>query len=156
MSTFSKRFSRFFLIAFLGFFLAACSSDEPTFKESDGTSLKFSALKGKWVVLNYWAKWCASCLKEIPQLNAFSQNYAKTVAVIGVSFDDLSAEQLKQLSTQLNIQYPLLVDKPNDYLHIGVISVVPTTIILNPAGHVAKTLLGPQTQESLQQAIGIE
>lgn len=136
--------------------LVACSSNEPTFKESNGNSLKFSALKGKWVVLNYWAKWCASCLKEIPQLNAFSQKYAKTVAVIGVSFDDLSAEQLEELSSQLTIQYPLLVDKPNDYLHIGAISVVPTTIILNPAGRVVKTLLGPQTQSSLKQAIGIE
>ena len=140
------------LSVFLAFCFVACSS-EPSFQDNHGHSLRFSTLKGKWVVINYWAKWCHSCLREIPDLNQFSQQYAKQLVVLGVSYDDLTLQQLNQLADELSIDYPLLVDKPDQYLKTGVISVVPTTIILDRQGHVVAKLLGPQTVASLKKVM---
>ncbi len=133
-------------------FLVACSSDTD-FQDSQGNSIHFSDFKGKWVILNYWAKWCHACIAEIPVLNEFSRTYADNVVVIGVSYDDLSAQQLNQLANELGITYPLLLNKPNRYLKLGVISVVPTTVILNPQGKLESTLLGPQTKDSLKKSL---
>ena len=70
-----------------------------------------------------------------------------------MSYDDFTLQQLNQLADELSIDYPLLVDKPDQYLKTGVISVVPTTIILDRQGHVVAKLLGPQTVASLKKVM---
>lgn len=140
-------------ILILLFLLTACSSPEPGFHDNEGHVIKFSDLKGKWVVINYWAKWCHACLGEIPDLNQFSHQYSRSVVVLGVSYDDLTSQQANQQAEALSIDYPLLVDKPDQYLKLKTISVVPTTIIIDPQGHVVARLPGPQTVASLKQAM---
>lgn len=135
------------------FLLSACSQSEPVFYEISGKQIQFSHYHGKWVIINYWAKWCRSCIEEIPMLNAFYQQNKNSVVVLGVNYDSLPAEDLKYLVKQLNIEFPVLQQDPGEYLKLGVITAVPTTIIINPQGKVVKSLLGPQTAVSLAKAI---
>jgi len=138
------------------FLLVGCHSNEPTFRDTQGHTIKFSQFRGKWVILNYWAKWCHSCQSEIAEFNAFYRKYQDKIVVIGVSYDILPEPELKHVIQDFKIEYPILMQNPADYLQIDAINFVPTTIIINPRGRVVQQLAGPQTVRSLSEATHVE
>ena len=135
-----------FLYLLLALALTACSG-EPAPRD------KLSELRGRWVVINYWAEWCKPCIKEIPELNELAREYPD-LAVVGVNFDGAEGEELANQISQLGIAFPVLAEDPAARLGIPRPAVLPTTLILDPQGKLAQTLVGPQTLESLAQAVG--
>jgi thiol-disulfide isomerase/thioredoxin len=129
--------------------LTACGSDKP----QTHTTLDLGALQGQWVVVNYWAKWCKPCIKEIPELNALDSKYPQ-VAVFGVNYDGVTGDELAQQVDELNIGFPTLPQDPATELGTDRPMVLPTTLVLNPDGRLVQTLVGPQTLESLVLATG--
>ena len=131
--------------------LAACSS-EPSFRVADGSSLRFSDLHGEWVVLNYWAEWCAPCRDEIPELNELRQQGSERgveIRVLGVNYDGLEGADLDAVMQRMEIEFPVLVDDPRKNFPIGRAEVLPMTVVIDPNGAVKAVLSGPQTAESL-------
>ena len=131
--------------------LAACSS-EPSFRVADGSSLRFSDLHGEWVVLNYWAEWCAPCREEIPELNELRQQGSERgveIRVLGVNYDGLQGADLDAVMQRMEIEFPVLVDDPRESFRIGRAEVLPMTVLIDPQGTVQVVLSGPQTAESL-------
>ena len=63
------------LAALLMVLMASCSAPETPQQGNTVTALNKSEYAGRWVVINYWAKWCKPCIKEIPELNALDQKY---------------------------------------------------------------------------------
>ena len=114
--------------------------------------LPLEQLRGQWVVINYWAIWCKPCIQEIPELNAL--NELPEVTVLGVNYDGAAAEELRQQTEQLGIAFDVLATDPANELGMDRPVVLPTTLILDPAGELRDTLVGPQTFESLAQATG--
>jgi thiol-disulfide isomerase/thioredoxin len=114
--------------------------------------LPLEQLRGQWVVINYWAIWCKPCIQEIPELNALDE--LPEVTVLGVNYDGAAAEELRQQIEQLDIAFEVLANDPASELGIDRPVVLPTTLILDPAGELRTTLVGPQTFESLAQATG--
>lgn len=139
------------LVLLLSLLLIACGNSDPTNRNVDSLSLE--ALRGQWVVINYWAKWCKPCIKEIPELNELDQHYSQ-VSVLGVNFDGASGVELEAQIQQLGIEFPILAQDPAPQLQIRRPMVLPTTLILNPEGKLVATLIGPQTLASLAQATG--
>ncbi|MEH6610400.1 MAG: TlpA disulfide reductase family protein [Halioglobus sp.] len=115
------------------------------------TSRTLEALRGQWVVINYWAKWCKPCIKEIPELNELDSSYA-SVTVLGVNYDGATGAELTEQTQRFGVEFVSLGEDPAALLQIPRPVVLPTTIILNPAGAVVQTLVGPQTLESLTLA----
>ena len=130
--------------------LLACSRQEAT-----APNLELEALRGQWVVINYWAIWCKPCIVEIPQLNALDTQYPQ-VTVLGVNYDGTSGAELEQQKQKLGMAFASLALDPAKQLGIPRPSVLPTTLILDPAGQLVTTLLGPQTLASLVQATAQE
>jgi thiol-disulfide isomerase/thioredoxin len=123
-------------------------------QDTHGKNTTFSALKGKWVLINYWAGWCTTCVEEIPEFNQFYQQHKKdSVVLFGVNFDSLPPFEQKNLITRLNIHYPNLLADPANDLRLGDITGVPVTFIFNPNGELVKTLFGGQTAKTLEEAI---
>lgn len=147
-------YSKWGLLALVAFLAGLWASNQLSydFKTLDGTKYKHSSLEGDIVLVNYFAEWCAPCLREIPELNEFYHQAGDKVKLFGVSFDNLSEEQLSALKNKYNIEFPLIsifeaefaFDKPQ-YL--------PATFIIKPSGEVAGQLLGEQTSKSLHEAI---
>jgi thiol-disulfide isomerase/thioredoxin len=138
------RFLAFFLCASL---LSACSEQFTTTGNRPGNPA-LEDFHGQWVVVNYWAKWCKPCIKEIPELNALNRDYPQ-VNVLGVNYDGASGEQLATQIQELKIGFPILASDPAVDLGLSRPVVLPTTLILNRAGEVTEILVGPQTLESL-------
>jgi len=130
--------------------LAACSQDNGPGDRTVSSS-SIANLRGQWVVINYWAKWCKPCIKEIPELNELDQHYSQ-VTVLGVNYDGATGEELATQLELLGVEFSMLTEDPAVGLGLPRPVVLPTTIILNPDGEVSQTLIGPQTKASLALA----
>jgi thiol-disulfide isomerase/thioredoxin len=135
----------------LGALLILATGCDQTLSPAADTARTIEALGGQWVVINYWAKWCKPCLKEIPELNELNSSY-DSVTVLGVNYDGATGAELAEQTRQFGVEFVSLDDDPAALLQIPRPVVLPTTIILNPAGAVVQTLVGPQTLESLTLA----
>lgn len=130
----------------------AIAHAEAVLHDLDGQKTPFASLQGKWVMINYWAGWCQTCLDEIPEFNRFYKKHYANVALYAVNYDALPAAKQKGLIRRFNILYPSLYD-PNNELKLGDITGVPVTFIFNPQGQLVKTLYGGQSAQALEQAI---
>jgi thiol-disulfide isomerase/thioredoxin len=149
MTTIRTIFLTFFLILVTTIAQAASA-----LYDLNNKAISLSSLKGHWVYINYWASWCQPCLEEIPELNGFYSRFkGKNVVVYGVNYDALPASKQQQLIRELGIQYPSLGGNPARALSLGDIRGVPVTFVFNPQGKLSKTLLGPQSVNSLKQAM---
>lgn len=117
----------------------------------DGESKQWREYKGQWVVVNYFAQWCAPCLREIPELNRFYRDN-KQIAILAISFDALDQQQLRDMQIQYNIEFPILATisaQPWDKMP----STLPHTLIISPEGKVVHQLKGEQTAAGLLSVI---
>lgn len=131
--------------------LSGCSKIE--LERNEGAPLVWSDLRGQWVLVNYWAEWCKPCLKEIPELNALSQNAA--ITVLGVNFDGISDAELSQLGERMGIGFDLLNQDPGPQFGWQTPIALPATLVINPKGELQQVLFGEQTQASIRAAIGM-
>ncbi|NCP63227.1 MAG: TlpA family protein disulfide reductase [Paraglaciecola sp.] len=117
------------------------------FTTLDGEHYRWQALHGQWVVVNYFAKWCAPCLREIPELNLFHQRHPH-IPLFALSYDPLDKEQLLTLKNEFAIDVAIISEIES--LPWGQMpAALPHTIIIDPSGHVVKHLSGEQSADSL-------
>ncbi|KTC84741.1 MULTISPECIES: TlpA disulfide reductase family protein [Legionella] len=127
-------------------------SSNAILKDIRGQSIPFDSLKGKWVLINYWANWCQPCLDEIAELNRFYKINSDRVALFAVNYDSPSLTQQIALVRKYHINYPSLRYNPARDLKIGDIRGVPATFVFNPKGQFKGALYGEQTLKSLNKA----
>jgi len=116
----------------------------------NGSNTNISDLDGNWIVINYWADWCAPCIKEIPELNEFAKEN-KDLIVYTFNFDQLEVEDLKPIAKKFDIQVPSLISHPRDIWGIPTPPAVPATFFINPNGEITSSLFRPQTKEDLNK-----
>jgi thiol-disulfide isomerase/thioredoxin len=116
----------------------------------NGEPLALSEFRGQWVVLNYWATWCAPCRKEIPELSELHQQ-REDITVLGIAYEDVDAEMFEEFLQEFFVSYPILVaDVYQPPQPFGAPRVLPTTIILDPSGRSVKAFLGPVTRQDIE------
>ncbi len=134
--------------------LAACSEGDQV-RLADGSGVQFEHWDGRWLIINYWAEWCAPCRKEIPELNLLHSERSQTGAVVlGVNYDGLTGENLATLVEEMDIEFPVLVEDPRLRWAVDQPAVLPSTLIINPDGELEQILVGPQHYEDFIAAIG--
>ena len=114
----------------------------------NGTNTSIDKLNGNWIVVNYWADWCAPCIKEIPELNEFADEN-NDVVVYTFNFDQLEVDDLKPIAKKFNIEVPSLLTHPRDIWGISTPPAVPATFFINPNGEISLSLFRPQTKDEL-------
>ncbi|MGD8559496.1 MAG: TlpA disulfide reductase family protein [Gammaproteobacteria bacterium] len=120
----------------------------------NGKTRSLAEFRGKWVVLNFWATWCPPCLKEIPELVDFHDEFKdKNAVVIGVDYEDIAVDELKEFTESYFMSYPILRTLPTSKTPFGVISGLPTTYLISPAGEVVARQSGPVTAKMIKDFI---
>lgn len=132
--------------------LVGCQKSDLVY--ADGREASFAQWEGRWVLINYWAEWCAPCRKEIPELNELHHERRTTgTVIVGVNYDGLVGEALTTLISQMDIEFPVLVADPRMRWEQPNPPVLPTTFLIDPDGNLAEVLVGPQTLDSLRAAV---
>lgn len=126
----------------IGYLRAPSLPDEaPPFQAVglDGQSYSKASLKGKKVILNFWAPWCGPCRAEIPMIRNYAENHPDVV-VLGIAVDG-RADSLAASAKELGITYPVVLS-PAKVIHDYKASSLPTTVILDEAGQVKLVHVG--------------
>jgi thiol-disulfide isomerase/thioredoxin len=115
-----------------------------------GGEIALSDYRGDWVVVNYWATWCAPCVKEMPELSELHEQRDGLV-VLGLAYEDVDDADFFEFLEKAPVSYPILkVDVYDPPQPFGAPKVLPTTIILDPSGKAVKAFLGPVTRASIE------
>ena len=130
--------------------LFACQKND--IEVFNGSNTNLDKLEGNWIVINYWADWCAPCIKEIPELNEFADEN-KDIFVFTFNFDHLDQEDLAPIAKKFNIEVPSLVTHPRDIWGIQTPPAVPATFFINPNGELSLSLFRPQTKDALNDVL---
>lgn len=115
-----------------------------TLKTMDGQSIDLSEQKGRVLLVNFWATWCAPCREEIPDLKALHSDLkSEGLTVIGVALDRKGREVVAPFAQKLEINYPIVIDNEGKAEGaFGPIPGLPTTIIVTPEGQITKRVVG--------------
>lgn len=136
--------------------LAGCGNDYGV--DQQGQKIAAERIDKHWLVINYWADWCAPCRAEIPGLNTLasqlkSQDQGKGATVLGVNFDGLQGDDLRQASKSLGIQFTVLANDPAPLYDLPTSEGLPATYIVDPKGQLRAKLLGEQTVAAVSQKL---
>ncbi len=132
----------------IGLILAGCAEDIGV--DQYGRKVAVERLEGQWLVINYWAQWCAPCRTEIPELNALEKQLKKqSVQVLGVNFDALQGEKLSKAAQDMGITFTVLAQDPAERYQLPRAEVLPVTYIVDDQGRMRERLLGEQTAAGL-------
>jgi len=119
----------------------------------DGKTFDVAALRGQWIVVNYWATWCGPCIKEMPELDELD-HAREDVTVIGLAFEETTPEDLKSFIAERKVSYAIAaVDVYAPPVAFAVPKGLPTTHLIGPDGELKQSFLGPVTRADLERAI---
>jgi thiol-disulfide isomerase/thioredoxin len=121
----------------------------------DGAVFDLAALRGKVVIINFWATWCSPCRAEMPQLDAFYKRHrARGLELLGLSVDD-AQDRDAVVRVMKNFSYPAALAAAARVNDFGAPIAVPMTWIIDAKGVVRARLLAGNaaTMQSLEQAV---
>ena len=136
----------------------SCKAEGPanldfTLKDMNGADYRMADLKGKVVLVNFWASWCAPCLAEIPEFVKVREAYHdQGFEIVGISTDD-TPEQLKAFAEKNKTNYPLLQVTAEVEEAFGPVFGLPTSVLVARDGSVCKRHFGPLSKEQLEKEL---
>lgn len=128
----------------------------PSFALTDlqGRVHTLAMYRGKWVLLNLWATWCAPCVAEMPMLQSLHDARAD-LAVIGLAVDGQDGERLSRFAAKLKISYPLVAGNMKAAQQFTARG-YPTSILYNPAGQAVLVKEGALVVNEVLAAMEVE
>jgi thiol-disulfide isomerase/thioredoxin len=113
----------------------------------DGKNLKLSDLRGKAVLLNFWATYCGPCKIEMPWFVELQNEYGpQGFQIIGVAMDDASTEDIAKFAKEMGVNYPILLGKESVGVSYGGVNALPTTFFLDRDGKLIAREFGLQSR----------
>jgi cytochrome c biogenesis protein CcmG, thiol:disulfide interchange protein DsbE len=121
----------------------------------DGGTWRMEDHRGQVVLVNYWATWCGPCWEETPGLVRLSRELgSKELAVVGVSIDEGGKGKVQQFVDEFHVSYPVALQEPMSQMARGMAG-VPTTILVDRQGRVAKTYVGQVDERDFRKDVQV-
>jgi thiol-disulfide isomerase/thioredoxin len=125
----------------------------------DGKAMKLSDLRGKGVLLNFWATYCGPCKIEMPWFVELQKEYGpQGFQIVGVAMDDASNEDIAKFVKEMGVNYPILLGKESVGQAYGGVGVLPTTFFVDRDGKLIDREFGLVSRsvfvENIKKALG--
>ncbi len=113
-----------------------------TMRTLDGQRISLQDLRGKAVIVNFWATWCGPCRLETPWLQRVADRHGQDVVVIGILQDNAGDDEVRSFMSRQGAHYPIVRDSAEIEARMGGISVLPTTFYIGRDGAVVHAMSG--------------
>jgi len=126
----------------------------PAFALSDleGRSVSLGSLRGRPVLLNFFATWCPPCLAELPALEALAQAHPDCLQVVGIAESSGGADEIAAFARERGLTYPLLLDDGRAGASYSVV-MLPHSVLIDSGGRIAGTFEGRVTKSGVEKAV---
>ncbi|HZG60044.1 MAG TPA: thiol-disulfide oxidoreductase ResA [Anoxybacillus sp.] len=119
-------------------------------KTLEGKEIRLSELKGKKVILNFWATWCPPCQAEMPEMQNFYEKYNKDIEILAVNLtSEDSRDKVDSFIKEYGLTFPVVLDEKGDILTLYKISPIPTSYMIDSEGIIRHKYVGPMTYDQM-------
>jgi thiol-disulfide isomerase/thioredoxin len=153
------------LMLYLGFHMARRSSSTARLTQStvapdfsleslEGKSMRLSDLRGKAVLLNFWATWCGPCKIEMPWFVDLQKEYGtQGLQIVGVAMDEASKEDIAKFAKDMGVNYPILIGKEAVGDAYGGVPALPESFFIGRDGKVVDKIIGLKGKSEIEDSI---
>ncbi len=148
------KLKRIFPAACLLLFALNAVSSELALKDTQGRVHHLTDYRGKWVLVNFWATWCAPCLEELPDLAALYNAHKDTdLTVIGIAMEYPSPQVVLDFLKAHPLPYPVVLGDHKIAKQIGEVQALPTSYLFDQTGNLVSSQSGSVTRDSVEKYI---
>lgn len=130
-------------------------ADDWTLKDKDGVSYTLSGQHGKWVLVNFWAPWCPSCIQEMPDLVSLQKRH-KNLQLIGVAVQYRAKQEVMDMVQSHAVSYPIVFGNEDTAGDFGGLVGLPTSFLYSPSGKLVGRYEGSLAINEVEQAMAQE
>src|SRR5438552_8418802 len=125
-----------------------------TLQSLDGKNMSLSDLRGKAVLLNFWATWCGPCKIEMPWFIELQKQYgSQGLQIVGVAMDDSSKEDIAKFANDMGVNYPVLLGKEAVGDAYGGVPALPETFFIGRDGKIVDKIIGLKGKAEIEDSI---
>ncbi len=146
----------FLAAAFSAFSHAETLKPAPDFTlvSTGGEKISLSKLRGRVVLINFFAEWCVPCRKEIPHLNQWHKKYAPDLMVLGIDYDNTKKEKVAALKKEMGIAFTCLIDSKKLVQKGYKLFALPVSFLIDADGNLISRVEGGITDERVETVEG--
>jgi peroxiredoxin len=111
-------------------------------KTLDGNQVVLDDLKGKPILLKFWATWCPSCVEELPMMEKFSEGRKDQLVILMAAIDGEKERKVQRVIKKNNITLPVLLDPKAKTARAYGVSFIPISFLINREGFIVGTVVG--------------
>ena len=120
----------------------------------DGKTVTLSSLRGKAVVVNFWATWCGPCKIEMPWLVDLQKKYGdQGLQIVGITKEDYDEATIAKFTKKMGVNYTILVGNQQVVGLYGGVGGLPTSFFVNRSGKVVHEIFGLDSESKFEEAI---
>ena len=124
-----------------------------TLKDLDGRQVELSGLKGRVVLVEFWATWCPPCRKSIPALQRLHMTYGgKGLTILAVSMDEGGMDNVRTFVKEHGVTYTVLIGTDETGTKYGV-RMIPATYLIDRQGVIQKRYIGEMSEDRIEKDI---